>query len=200
MRAEDRAEFVRLLSDVMAFYRQDCSEFAISVWLQACDPFDMEQVRKAMTAHATDPERGQFAPKPADIVKALQGTHADASLLVWGMVHGAMATVGAYRSVDFGSPAIHAAITDLGGWPFLCRTSINDLPFVQKRFCDSYRVYRARGADGAPAYLAGESESMNALNGKPVAEPERLRAKAEPPMIAPAAQEARRRAMEALGR
>ncbi len=174
MHKDDRAEFVRLLSDVMAFYRQDCSEFAISVWLQACQPYAMEQVRKAMTAHATDPERGQFAPKPADIVKALQGTHTDAALLAWGLVYGAMSSVGSYRSVDFGNPAIHAAIQDLGGWPALCRQDVGQLQFLQKRFCDSFRTYRARGAEGAPEYLTGECEGVNALSGTPIAPPVRL--------------------------
>ena len=34
-------------------------------------------VGKALTAHATDPDHGQFAPKPADIVRKIQGTQAD---------------------------------------------------------------------------------------------------------------------------
>ena len=176
MHNDDSTEFVRFLSDVLAFYKQDASEFAISVWLQACRPFSLEQVRKAMTAHATDPDRGQYPPKPADIVRALQGTHTDAALLAWGLVHGAVSTVGAYRSVDFGDPAIHATIIDLGGWPNICRQNMDQLSYLQKRFCDSYRTYRSRGAEGAPAYLIGEAESQNALSGKPVATPERLAA------------------------
>lgn len=173
MHDDDVPEFTRLVSDVLAFYRQDTSEFALSVWLQACRPFDLEQVRKAMTAHATDPERGQFAPKPADIVRALHGTSTDRALIAWGLVHGAMSSVGAYQSVDFGDAAIHQAITDMGGWPAVCRTKVDELPFVQRRFCEAFRAYAGRGCDGPP-YLTGEFEGQNRLAGKAVAPPVRL--------------------------
>ena len=199
MHKDDLPEFLRLVTDVLAFYRQDSSEFALAVWAQACEPFDMEQVRKAMTAHATDPERGQFPPKPADIVKALQGTQTDAALLAWGLVYRAISAVGAYQSIDFGNAAIHAAVSDLGGWPTVCRTMIDDLPFVQKRFCDSFRVYRSRGAPEAPSYLAGESEKANALAGKPTQDPARIGGeRARIASQTPEAKEAKRRAMEAL--
>jgi len=171
MRPDDKAEFRQLMADAMAFYRQDVSVFALSVWWQACERFDMEQVRKALTAHAMDPERGQFPPKPADIVRQLQGTHADRSLLAWGKVHDAMQRIGAYESVDFGDNATHGAIMDMGGWTVLCRSTVDELPFLQKRFCDAHRVYSQRGAAQAPMVLIGEFEAQNRLVGKMVAPP-----------------------------
>lgn len=162
MTPHDRAQFAALMTQALAFYRQDASDFALGVWWEACKTFDLEQVRKALTAHAMDPERGQFAPKPADIVRQLQGTHTDRALLAWGKVWEAMQSTGAYQSVDFGDPIIHAAIVDIGGWVSLCRIDVNDLPFVQKRFCDAFRVYSARGKPDAPLRLAGESEITNA--------------------------------------
>ena len=164
MQQSDTAAFNGLVADVMAFYRQDVSEFGMSVWWQACQGFDLEQVRKTLNAHAVDPERGQWAPKPADIVRALQGTHADRSLIAWGKVLDAIHRIGAYQSVEFEDKAIHCAITDMGGWPAVCRTEIDALPFVQKRFCDAHRVYSARGAPDVPR-LAGEHEQTNAKIG-----------------------------------
>ena len=91
MRNDQASEFQRLLTDALAFYGKDVSTFALSVWWEACQPFDMEQVRKAMTTHATDPEHGQFAPKPADIVKALQGTKTDRARQIMPCRHGILA-------------------------------------------------------------------------------------------------------------
>lgn len=162
----DRGEFANLMTQALAFYRQDCSDFALSVWWEACQRFDLEQVRKALTAHAMDPERGQFAPKPADLVRQLQGTHTDRALLAWGRVWEAMQSTGAYQTVDFGDPIIHAAVVDLGGWVSLCRIDLDDLPFVQKRFCDAYRVYSKVGKPDAPLRLAGESELVNTQSGR----------------------------------
>lgn len=153
-----------LIADVLAFYRQDVNEFTLSVWRQACDGFEPEQVRKALTAHAMDPDRGQFAPKPADMVRALQGTQADRSLIAWGQVLDAIRRVGAYQSVEFPDKAIHAAIADMGGWPAVCRTETEDLPFVQKRFCEAHRTYSQRGHSAAPR-LSGDHEQDNALRG-----------------------------------
>lgn len=150
MRTDDIDDFQRLMTDALAFYGKDVSEFAMSVWWAACKDFDLEQVRKALTAHAMDPDSGQFAPKPADLVRVLQGTKTDRSLLAWSRVYRAMSDVGAYASPDFGDSAIHAAITDMGGWPNLCHTSINELPFTQRRFCDLYRAHANRGAEDVP--------------------------------------------------
>lgn len=161
MRATDKPEFKRLMGDAMAFYRQDVSTFALSVWWQACERFDLEQVRKALTAHAMDPERGQFPPKPADIVRVLQGTHTDRALIAWGKVFDAMRTVGQYQSVAFDDPAIHLAIVDMGDWPTLCRTEVDELPFLQRRFCDLYRTHATRGTQAYPARLVGVSETTN---------------------------------------
>ena len=165
MQAADRSSFKKLLADVMAFYRQDVSTFALSVWWQSCESFDLEQVRHAVTAHAMDPERGQFAPKPADIVRQLQGTHTDRSLIAWGKVLDAMQRVGAYRSVVFDDGLIHAAIEDMGGWVSVCRAKTDDLPFQQKRFTETYRAYAKRPDVRYPPRLAGEHEMQNSQLG-----------------------------------
>lgn len=152
----DRAAFVQLVTDVHAYYGKPVSEFTLGVWLQALAEFDLEQVRKAMTAHATNPDGGQFCPKVADIVRILQGTHTDRALLAWGKVLEAMHAVGAYQDVVFDDPAIHAAIEDAGGWPKTCRTETKDLPFLQKRFCDAHKAYTGRGTFDYPRRLMGD--------------------------------------------
>jgi hypothetical protein len=173
MSPTDRKAFAQLLSDAMAFYRQDVSDFTLGVWWEACKGFDLEQVSKALTAHALDPDRGQFAPKPADMVRVLAGTSTDRALLAWSAVHGAMSSAGAYASVDFRNAAIHAAIVDLGGWPMLCRSTLDELPHLQRRFCEAFRVYAKRpGEFEAPLYLAGDHEVENRAKGRAVAPPQ----------------------------
>lgn len=156
MQPRDQGAFAALVTNVLAYYRQNVSDFTMDVWWLACQPFDMEQVRKALTAHATDPERGQFAPKVADIVRILAGTATDRAQLAWGKVHEAMSSVGAYSDVVFDDPAIHAVVDDLGGWPKMCRTEIRELSYLQHRFCESYRAYAGRGEFDYPRRLAGD--------------------------------------------
>lgn len=145
MQHHERPVFADLLTDVMAYYGKDVSTFLLGVWWNACESFDMEQVAKALQKHACDPERGQFAPKVADIVRGLQGTASDRAALAWGKVHEAMSAVGAYTDVVFDDAAIHAVVEDLGGWPKVCRTEVKELSYLQHRFQEAHRAYTERG-------------------------------------------------------
>lgn len=156
MKNEDKPKFKNLLTDAMGFYKQDVSVFALSVWWQACELFDFEQVAKALTAHAMDPDRGQFPPKPADIVRQLSGTKTDKAMLAWGKAFDAASRVGAYSDVVFDDPAIHAAIEDLGGWVKFCRTGTEELSYLQHRFGESYRAYVGRESFDYPRRLNGD--------------------------------------------
>jgi hypothetical protein len=155
LKVEDKARFKELLEGVMSYYRQDTSAFILNLWWQACQGFDFEQVQKAMTKHATDPDVGQFAPKVADIVRQLSGTKTDRAVLAWGKVFEAMQRVGQYQDVVFDDPAIHAAVMDLGGWPKICQTLESDISYLQHRFCELHRAYVGRGQFEFPRMLGG---------------------------------------------
>ena len=145
MKQSDYPEFVRLLSDVLAYYRQDSSKFTTALFWGACQNFELEQVEKALNAHAMDAEKGVFAPKVADIVRVLAGTVTDRAALAWGKVLEAMSSVGAYSDVVFDDPAIHAAVEDCGGWMKMCRSQAEELSYLQHRFCTSHKAYTGRG-------------------------------------------------------
>lgn len=166
MQQSDKAALAALVTDVLAYYRQPVSEFTLSVWWSACQPYTLEQIRKAMTAHATNPDGGQFAPKVADVIRILDGTHTDRAMLAWGKVHEAMSAVGAYQDVVFDDPAIHAVVEDLGGWPKLCRTDIKELGYVQKRFCDGHKAYTGRGEFAYPRRLMGDRSADDTWTAK----------------------------------
>lgn len=171
MNQQNKREFKDLITSVLAFYRQDVSTFALGVWWAACSPFDIEQVRQALNAHAIDSERGQFAPKPADIVRALQGTRTEQARLAWGKAFDAMQQVGAYQSVTFDDPVIHLVIEDLGGWQKVCRSTMDELSYLEHRFCEAYRAYAGRPLGEYPSRLLGEFECINRREGRKVAPP-----------------------------
>jgi hypothetical protein len=147
MNVAEKTDFYLLVSDALGYWKQDVSEFALSVWWNGCKGFEFDEVSRALSEHATDPDKGQFAPKVADIVRILGGTRTDRSLVEWGRVHEAMSRVGAYSDVDFGDHATHAAIRDMGGWPKVCRTNTDQLSYLQHRFCELYKAYDGREVD-----------------------------------------------------
>jgi hypothetical protein len=167
MTETEKREFWALLQGVYEFYRcrSDLSDFAASVWWNACRSYSVEQVSKAFSSHLVDPKSGQFLPKPADIVRALSGTQEDRSLMAWGKLFDAMRQVGQYRSVAFDDPMIHAVVTDMGGWPKLCQITEQEVPFVQRRFCETHAAYARAGCDHYPRMLAGVHDIQNGAHG-----------------------------------
>jgi hypothetical protein len=173
VKTADKQQFAALLGDVMAFYKQDTSPFALRVWWLACEKFALEQVAKAFTQHMTDAERGVFPPKPADVVRQLEGTATDRSMLAWGKLYEAMGRIGAYTDVVFDDPAIHAAVEDLGGWVKVCRSESSELSYLQHRFCEVHRAYSESGKFEYPRRLTGDrsSDSSYAAKGLPLPSP-----------------------------
>ena len=171
MNIHQKSDFYQLVGDALGYWKQDVSEFSLNVWWHGCQSYDFDQVAQALSNHATDPDKGQFAPKVADIVRILGGTKTDRSLREWGRVHEAMGAIGAYSDVDFCDSATHAAIRDMGGWPKLCRTNINELGYLQHRFCELYKTYDGQTSD-VPALMGDRSpDEMFKKKGLPPPKP-----------------------------
>lgn len=166
MTPNDSESFTALVGDVYAFYRQDYSDFAARVWWQAMQPFDFAAVADAFNRHCVNPDAGQFMPKPADIVKMLQGSTQDAALVAWAKLDRAIRTVGTYQSVAFDDPIIHRVVTEMGGWIGFGTKTEDEWPFVRNEFVNRYRGYRTRNEiPEYPPHLIGISEAQNVKNG-----------------------------------
>lgn len=162
MLEQERPGFYKLVGDVYAFYRVDCTPFALGVWWESCKPFDAAAVKDAFNRHAVNPDNGQFVPKPADIVKLIGGGTQDGALVAWSKVDKAIRSVGPWQSVCFDDPIIHAVIRDMGDWPNLCNTGEKDYPFKAKEFETRYRGFRIKGQIGEyPRHLVGIAEGHN---------------------------------------
>jgi len=172
MREADRAPFAEMMAGIYEFYNRQVSEQGLMIWWEAMKGFELATVRGALSRHVMNPDSGQFIPKPADVVRELSGTRADASMLAWSRVIEGIKSVGSWNSIVFDDPIIHRVIEDLGGWPWLCGQDDSELPFVERRFRDAYRAWLARG--GTPHHqprLIGTFERVNSVNGHPVAPP-----------------------------
>jgi hypothetical protein len=151
MNASDKPKFFALMADVQAFYNKDFSEFAGRVWWEAMKAYDFRAVADAMNRHCVNPDSGQFAPKPADVVRMLAGSTEDSALVAWSKVDRGVREVGTGRSVVFDDPIIHRVVTDMGGWSALGAKTEDEWPFVRNEFVNRYRGYRMRSE--TPEYL-----------------------------------------------
>lgn len=166
MQELDKREFASILQATMDVYNKDISTDVIKIWWLALHKYEIEQIKRGLTKYITSPDCGKFPPKPADIILMMDGSSQDAAFLAWNKVLEGMSRAGSYKSVCFDDPIIHLAIDDIGGWIGLGGSDEKDLPFIQKRFEQSYRNYKTRGDIPAhKRYLIGRSEAQNNLQG-----------------------------------
>lgn len=164
--------FRSILQGVYALYGKDLSQPVMDLWWQAMKPFDLPAFKDAMNRHALDPDRGQFLPKPADVVRLVHGGTQDGALVAWAKVDRAVRSVGTYASVVFDDPIVHAVVTDMGGWIALGQKTEHEWPFVGKQFETRYRGYRMRASAGEyPRVLTGMADADNARQGFKLSEP-----------------------------
>lgn len=166
MQISDRKPFSDLLSEVLAYYGKPMSEFLLSTFWHGLRAHEFEDVSRAFSLHAKDPDRGQFAPKLADIARMLEGSTSTQGMRAWAKVDRAIRCVGANRSVTFDDPLIHVVIVEMGGWIPMCRSDESDMPFKAREFEKRYAAYRLRReVPPFPPRLIGANEADNKLNG-----------------------------------
>lgn len=76
MRPEDRREFNTLLVTAMAVYERQITAALGDLFFAALGQYSMDQVRDAMARHLQDPVDGKFSPKPADLIRHIEGVKA----------------------------------------------------------------------------------------------------------------------------
>lgn len=166
MHDNEKRQFAELLSAAMAYYSKEVSTFMLSIFWDSLSRFTFEDVSRAFTLHAQNPDNGQWAPKVADIVKMIEGSTQTQGMQAWAKVAAAIASVGKMRSVAFDDPLVHVVIGEMGGWYALCSSMAEEMPFKAREFEKRYQGYRVRREVPAfSPYLIGGHESDNRLNG-----------------------------------
>jgi hypothetical protein len=166
MSPADKPAFATALIEVGELYSRKLSTVMIEIYWLALKNHPIEAVTSAFAAHLTDPEKGAFMPKPADLILHLAGgPPKDQAALAWAKVERAIRLVGAYQTVVFDDPIIMMALGDMGSWPALCHTREEDMPFKDKEFRDLYAAYLKRPKGEYPRSLPGLLDQTNAPQG-----------------------------------
>lgn len=163
----DKKAFLSVLYPLGEIYEMDMSNKNIlKIWFEALSDYSIEEVAEGVTAYIKNPDTGSYKPKPADIIRMIDGTSADKAMVAWTMVENAVRRIGTYRTVVFEDPIIHRVIEDMGGWCSLGEKQESELPFVQKEFLTRYRaVVQRRSLTSYPGKLLGIIEAGNNVEG-----------------------------------
>lgn len=166
MQTEDFQKFHDGVAGVMSFYSKDVSRFALDVWWNALKTYDLPAINDAFNRYVVNPDKGQFAPKPADIVSMLEGSTKDAAMRAWVKLDRALREKGPYCDVAFDDALIHRVVQDMGGWIGFGDKTQDEWPFVAKEFESRYQGYRSRReSPDYPRVLMGIASAHNARHG-----------------------------------
>ena len=166
MTENDFAQFRKGVAGVYAFYEKDLSDFSLDLWWRAMKRYDLSAIIEGFNRHVMNPDQGKWLPKPADIIKMIDGGTQDSALIAWAEVDRRMREVGTYQSIVFDDPLIHRVLSDMGGWIPLGMKTETEWPFVAKEFENRYRGYKARNEiPEYPSHLIGLAEAHNSKEG-----------------------------------
>lgn len=154
-----------MLMAVCELYGKKMSTPLLSLYWSALERFNFDDIRRAITYHVNNPDVGQFMPKPADIIRYLEGDSHTLALQAWSKVESAIQKIGSYASIVFDDAIIHVVIIEMGGWSKLCGTSSSEMPFRANEFMKRYQSYHHKKLEFYPRYLPGAFEHVNRVNG-----------------------------------
>jgi len=161
MNQTDKANFAKLLTGLAELHNKKLSEQQFDIYWHALKHYEYKDVMQSLNRLIIDPDVGQFMPKPADVVRTIEGDSETRALVAWSKVMRAIREIGAWESVIFDDAKIHSVIMDMGGWIELCRKTTRELDFLLREFEKRYRSYQYRKNENCPAKLIGKTEQIN---------------------------------------
>lgn len=165
MTARDQRDFTAMMTAVFSIYDREINEGMIGYYFNALIDFPLSSVKEAFMQHTNDPDRGQFWPKPADVVRHISGGKGTQALAAWDEALRGVREVGYYGTVTFADWLILVVIDRMGGWMAFCSMDEDDKPFKQREFIERYTAYLSRPPANIPASLPGYHEATNAMSG-----------------------------------
>lgn len=133
MKHDDKKRFAQSWLGAYASVGQECPIETVDAAFGLLQGYPIDDVEGAIKAHMLDPERGRFAPRPADVVAQLQKSQERNPVHAWGLVMKALGTAGPYKRITFEDGLIHAALERLG-WAALNNCTYDELTWKQKEF------------------------------------------------------------------
>ena len=165
MNDTEKPKFAQSMAAIGEIYGKDISEVMIGIYWNALKPYPTEDVQRAFQGHTRDTDNGQFFPKPADLLRHIEGNKDGRALQAWSKAYKAICSYGRRNSVVFDDPAIHAVISEMGGWIEFAGVTEEELPFRAREFEKRYRAMLITGVQKCETILIGMDDAQNIRSG-----------------------------------
>lgn len=160
----DRTRFGLAVTLLAENFSANVSPALVALWFRELSPHALEDVLCAFRGVVRQ-RRYTKMPTLADVLDQLGGNVEDRAQIAAARVLEAVRHHGAYRSVAFDDPVIHAVIVQVyGGWVRLCAMDDDQARFFGPQFARAYVSYARSGA-ARYGHLVGIQESENRMGG-----------------------------------
>ena len=157
----DRKAFAEALGGTFELYEKHFTTVMMKLWFAALSNYSIGDVCNALSAHVLNPDTGQYLPKPADVVKHIDGTKKEASAelefiaqAAWLSIPKAINGVGQYRTPQFHDPITTACVSVIG-WKVLCNMTEREADWKLKKFVELYQQFSTKPLDQLPSNIQG---------------------------------------------
>jgi hypothetical protein len=154
-----------MLNEVYQLYNKTLTKEASVLWIGSMRSKGIsgEDALSGLQAYITDPDKGQYIPKPSDIIGKVLGDGSDVETLAqvgFGIMLEAVRKIGAYRVPQFDDPNIARAISSMGGWIQMCMMETDQIPTIRAQFVRAYTATYKSAADLPPlkGIFSGQNE------------------------------------------
>ncbi len=135
----DKIEFAELMTMLAQIYGTELNPVMLDTYFRLLAEYSAEDVRAAAEAHAKDPDRGVFFPRPADIIAQLRGKSVQRAVVAWEGIMEAL-TLNRWDSPNL-NPAAKRALQAIGGSAAIRNGKESDQGFLFKRFAEFFSVF-----------------------------------------------------------
>ena len=163
---QDKRKFKELMAGVGEVYGKDITKPLLSIYFNALEDLSIEQAAQAFTNHVRSTgKESTFFPKPADLIRQIQGSTEqkkeaveDRAMIAWACVEGAISRIGPYGTLKLDDKQAMAAVKTMGGWQSLCRVTYDQMTWKKKEFIEAYKTFDRTPIENLPAALPGIHE------------------------------------------
>lgn len=164
MNDSNKREFSEILLAMGEIYNKTVSKTLLRMYFDDLLSFSIEDVRKSFKKHRLDPKSGAFFPKPADIVRNIDGEQLsldDRGNVAWMQIERAISSVGAYGSLALEDKQALAAVKAMGSWQQLCHTDRDKMAFKKSEFMANFKSLEHTATENLPDKLLGIEDLKN---------------------------------------
>lgn len=138
----DKTRFVQAFMAMAEIYNRELTSSLMTMYFEDLMDFSIDAVLEALRGHRRDPERGQFFPKPADLIDKLEGSSKEQALEAWPEV---LRLASNSRCAVAADPISQQVVLDMGGWRRFGMVDAKELSWMQREFLERYSSTLRRG-------------------------------------------------------